>query len=131
MQRKMTRLTPIICLIMLFSTLQGCSKLPKLKLPSLPNVYTIDIQQGNVVTQDMVNKLKPGMTPSQVKFVMGSPLIVDTFNQNRWDYFYSIESGVTRERRQERVSLFFENGQLVSIEGDFQPQIVSEDEANS
>lgn len=95
---------------------------------SFPGVYKIDIQQGNVVTQDMIDQLRPGMTRSQVRFIMGNPLITDTFHQNRWDYLYSIQPG-GGQRQQERVSLQFnESDQLVALEGDFVPG-VSRDEA--
>jgi outer membrane protein assembly factor BamE len=95
---------------------------------SLPGVYKIDIQQGNVVTQDMIDQLRPGMTRRQVRFIMGNPLISDTFHANRWDYLYSIQPG-GGARQQERVSLMFDaNDQLVGLNGDFMPG-VSRDEA--
>ena len=95
---------------------------------SFPGVYKVDIQQGNVVTQDMIDQLRPGMTRSQVRFIMGSPLITDTFHANRWDYLYSIQPGGT-QRQQERVSLVFNaNDQLAGLAGDFNPG-VSRDEA--
>ncbi|HCL77559.1 MAG TPA: outer membrane protein assembly factor BamE, partial [Pseudomonas sp.] len=68
---------------------------------SFPGVYKVDIQQGNVVTQDMIDQLRPGMTRSQVRFIMGSPLITDTFHASRWDYLYSIQPG-GGQRQQER-----------------------------
>ena len=95
---------------------------------SFPGVYKIDIQQGNVVTQDMINQLRPGMTRRQVRFIMGNALLTDTFHPDRWDYLYSLQPG-GGERQQERVSVFFnENDQLVSLSGDFKPG-VSRDEA--
>ncbi|MCY1286722.1 Outer membrane protein assembly factor BamE [compost metagenome] len=95
---------------------------------SFPGVYKIDIQQGNVVTQDMIDQLKPGMTRRQVRFIMGNPLITDTFHANRWDYLYSIQPG-GGQRLQERVSLMFDNNdQLIGLAGDFMPG-VSRDEA--
>lgn len=95
---------------------------------SFPGVYKVDIQQGNVVTQDMIDQLRPGMTRSQVRFIMGNPLITDTFHANRWDYLYSIQPG-GRQRQQERVSLVFNaNDQLAGLAGDFKPG-VSRDEA--
>lgn len=95
---------------------------------SFPGVYKIDIQQGNVVTQDMVDQLKPGMSRSQVRFIMGTPLITDTFHANRWDYLYSIQPG-GGERLQERVSLMFDGSdRLAGLVGDFMPG-VSRDEA--
>lgn len=95
---------------------------------SFPGVYKIDIQQGNVVTQDMIDQLKPGMTRRQVRFIMGNPLITDTFHAKRWDYLYSIQPG-GRQRYQERVSLTFnDSDQLVALGGDFMPG-VSRDQA--
>ena len=95
---------------------------------SFPGVYKVDIQQGNVVTQDMIDQLRPGMTRSQVRFIMGNPLITDTFHPNRWDYLYSIQPGGS-QRQQERVSLVFNaNDQLAGLAGDFKPG-VSRDEA--
>ena len=95
---------------------------------SFPGVYKIDIQQGNVVTQDMINQLRPGMTRRQVRFIMGNALLTDTFHPDRWDYLYSLQPG-GGERQQERVSVFFnQNDQLVSLSGDFKPG-VSRDEA--
>jgi len=95
---------------------------------SFPGVYKVDIQQGNVVTQDMIDQLRPGMTRKQVRFIMGNPLITDTFHANRWDYLYSIQPGGS-VRQQERVSLVFDGSdQLVGLAGDFMPG-VSRDEA--
>jgi len=95
---------------------------------SFPGVYKIDIQQGNVVTQDMIDQLRPGMTRPQVRFIMGNPLLADTFHADRWDYLYSLQPG-GGERQQERISVIFNsNDQLVSLSGDFMPG-VSRDEA--
>ncbi|KPA91561.1 MULTISPECIES: outer membrane protein assembly factor BamE [Pseudomonas] len=95
---------------------------------SFPGVYKIDIQQGNVVTQDMIDQLRPGMTRRQVRFIMGNPLLTDTFHANRWDYLYSLQPG-GGERQQERVSLIFsDDDKLVNLAGDFMPG-VSRDEA--
>ncbi len=95
---------------------------------SFPGVYKIDIQQGNVVTQDMIDQLKPGMTQNQVRFIMGNPLITDTFHVNRWDYLYSIQPG-GRLRYQERIALMFDsNDQLIGLAGDFMPGVSRDQE---
>jgi outer membrane protein assembly factor BamE len=95
---------------------------------SFPGVYKIDIQQGNVVTQDMIDQLRPGMTRRQVRFIMGNPLLTDTFHSNRWDYLYSIQPG-GGQRLQERISVNFSaDDQLVGLSGDFMPG-VSRDQA--
>lgn len=109
------RYAPLIALL-----LTGCSWTNgyDLKQPiEALKPYKIDIQQGNVVTQDMVAKLKPGMTPSQVRFALGTPLVVDPFRANRWDYVYRLEKdGKVAEAR--RITVVFEEDKLKGIEGD-------------
>ena len=79
--------------------------------------YKIDIQQGNVVTQEMVAKLKPGMTKAQVRFIMGTPLITDAFHAHRWDYVYRYQkAGKLIEER--KLALFFDKELLQRVEGD-------------
>jgi len=95
---------------------------------SFPGVYKIDIQQGNVVTQDMIDQLRPGMTRRQVRFIMGNPLLTDTFHANRWDYLYSIQPGGGK-RQQERISVVFDNNdQLAGLSGDFMPGVSRDQE---
>ena len=94
--------------------LAGCSNIPM--LPSL-QPYKIDIQQGNYVTQDMIAKLKPGMSRSQVRFALGTPLLVDPFRTDRWDYVYTYQKqGELTEQR--TVTVVFRGEQLDRIEGD-------------
>lgn len=83
-----------------------------------PGVYRIDIPQGNIITQEMVDQLRPGLTKRQVTFILGTPLVRDTFHQDRWDYVYSFQRG-GGERAQERLTVFFENGELSRFTGDF------------
>ena len=64
----------------------GCA-MPQLKLPRL---YRVTVQQGNVITQNMIDQLKPGMTRRQVAYIMGEPVLRNTFNEDRWDYIYTI-----------------------------------------
>ncbi|MFD1259340.1 outer membrane protein assembly factor BamE [Entomomonas asaccharolytica] len=99
-------------------TLSGC----------FPSVYKIDIQQGNIITQDMINQLRPGMTRAQVRYLMGSPLITDPFHANRWDYIYSIQPG-GGAMQQENVSLTFNaDNQLIGLAGDFLPGMTRDEE---
>lgn len=79
--------------------------------------YKVEVQQGTVVTAENVSKLKPGMTRSQVSFVMGTPLLTDAFHANRWDYVYYLRK---RERivEQRKVALFFEGDALKDIRSD-------------
>jgi outer membrane protein assembly factor BamE len=106
----------------------GCST------DKIPGIYRIDIQQGNNVTQAMLNELEPGMTKNQVAYVMGNPLLIDTFHPNRWDYLYSYKPG-NGDREQRRVTVFFnDDGTLSHLEGDTRtvakseiPEIIKED----
>lgn len=101
--------------------LAACSSDPIVN--RLPFVYRIDIQQGNVIDQEMVDKLRIGMNKRQAQFVLGAPMLVDPFHANRWDYVYHFTPGTDSkgEARQERVSLIFEDDRLVQITGTLQP----------
>ncbi|MGZ5013749.1 MAG: outer membrane protein assembly factor BamE [Methylobacter sp.] len=97
-------------------TLSSCTTI----LNNLPGVYRVDVQQGNIVDQGMIDQLRPNMNKRQVLYIMGSPMLTDFFHQRRWDYLYSaqIEGG---DRQQKRISLFFDNDQLIGVQGDFKP----------
>lgn len=103
--------------ILIFLLLGGCTQ-----VPMLPTVtpHKIDIQQGNYVTQEMVAKLKPGMTRSQVRFILGTPLVVDPFRTDRWDYVYLYKKGGT-VTEQRRIAVIFKDDKLERIEGDVVP----------
>lgn len=106
----------ILILVAPILIVTGCSRW-------VPGSHKIPIQQGNVLEQDELNKLKPGMSRRQVQFVMGSPLVEDPFRTDRWDYYYS--TGVSgKVREQKRVTLYFEQDRLARIEGDMRPQEV-------
>jgi outer membrane protein assembly factor BamE len=79
--------------------------------------HSIEIQQGNFVTQEMAAKLKPGMSPDQVRFVLGTPLVGDIFHADRWDYVFSRKPADSVEVESRRMAVFFENGKLTRIEG--------------
>ncbi len=104
-------LITIIFPVMLFVT--GCSWLPE--------PHRIDIQQGNIISQDEINQLKIGMSKKQVLFIMGTPIIQDTFHPARWDYYYSLERGHVAEPTN-HVILTFLSDQLITINGDMRPQ---------
>lgn len=109
----------ILSLSLLSLSLTSCSVV----LNNLPYVYTIDVNQGNMIDQAMIDQLRPNMTKRQVLYVMGSPMLVDFFHQNRWDYVYSSKKG-GEAREQKMISIFFENDQIKSIQGDLKPSTV-------
>ncbi len=82
------------------------------------SVYKLEIQQGNVVTQEMVDKLKPGMTHSQVRYVLGTPLVTDPFHPDRWDYYYYLRHSKDKTGEARHLTVIFKNDVLAEIKGD-------------
>lgn len=96
--------------VLLLSLIAGCSNM---KI----GPHRIDVQQGNALDQENVARLKPGLNRSQVRFLMGTPLLVDPFRTDRWDYVYVYyKAGKLAE--QKRITLFFDGDTLTRIEGD-------------
>ncbi|MBI5625936.1 MAG: outer membrane protein assembly factor BamE [Nitrosomonadales bacterium] len=86
-----------------------------LMLVSCSAPYKMDIRQGNIVTPEMREKLKIGMTKPQVRYVLGSPTINDAFHGNRWDYVYRLERRGKATEKQ-NMTLYFEGDNLVRID---------------
>lgn len=99
--------------IALVTTLSACSSF------RFPGVHKINIQQGHIITEEMVSQLKLGMTKRQVRFVLGNSLVPDTFNDDRWDYPYSVRRGSQGDIKQYLYTVYFENDKLVKTEGDY------------
>ena len=85
-----------------------------------PGVHRINVQQGNVVSQAMIDKLKPGMTKSQVRFVLGNPVVNNTLDREQWDYIDTIQVA-GGETRKLSLILHFEDERLSYFEGDYVP----------
>lgn len=101
--------------VLLAALVAGCSSV---KL----GPHRIDVQQGNALDQDNVARLKTGLNRSQVRFLLGTPLVVDPFRSDRWDYVYVYyKAGKLAE--QKRITLFFDGDTLVRIEGDVPQQV--------
>src|SRR5450759_2270398 len=88
----------------LFLVSCGSARLP---MPGI-TPYRIEIQQGNFVSQEMVSQLKLGMSKDQVRFVLGTPLISDSFHADRWDYVFRRQRANSRELEQRKLAVFFE-----------------------
>lgn len=94
--------------------LSGCSAL---------QVYTIDLPQGNPLTRDQAAQLRTGMTPAQVRYVLGTPLVTDTAHAERWDYVYRFRPGTyareagVKQTLQQRLTVYFQEGKVSRIEG--------------
>ncbi|MEY3018288.1 MAG: hypothetical protein RL336_1423 [Pseudomonadota bacterium] len=83
---------------------------------SFPGVYKMRVPQGNIVKQDMLDQLEIGMTKRQVRFIMGTPMVTDSFNDQRWDYIFQVQHG-KKTLIEERIAVIFDGDKLVSIEG--------------
>ena len=83
-------------------------------------VYKLDINQGNYVTQDQVDRLKVGLSRQQVKTVLGTPLLADPFHANRWDYPYVFERQA-KVLEQRRFTVYFVDDKVARWEGDEMP----------
>ncbi len=103
----------ILISVLLVGLVAGCST-PRI------GPHRIDVQQGNALDQENVARLKPGLNRSQVRFLLGTPLVVDPFRTDRWDYVYVFyKAGKLAE--QKRITLFFDGDTLTRIEGDLPP----------
>ena len=106
--------------------LSGCQTL-ETYMPVVTHlgVYKIDVNQGNYLSQDMVDKLKTGMTKAQVRATLGTPLVASAFRDSRWDYVYEFtRQGRMIEHRQ--FTVYFADEKLARWEGDEMPQSIVE-----
>jgi outer membrane protein assembly factor BamE len=101
--------------------LGGCANpLSRQSLDSFSLTYKITIQQGVVVTQEMADQLKAGMTRDQVRFVLGTPILTDPFHAQRWDYPFRFQPG-RGPVEQRRFTVFFDKDLMTGYNGDSLP----------
>jgi outer membrane protein assembly factor BamE len=79
-------------------------------------VYKMNIQQGNYLVAESVSQLKEGMTRSQVRFLLGTPMVPDAFNENRWDYYYFFSSQKFNEPLKRRLTVYFADDKVLKFE---------------
>ena len=85
-------------------------------------VYRINIQQGNLLDADLIEQVEVGMTRSQVRFLLGTPLVNNPFDKDRWDYYYYFKAGKTRKKTTQHFVVFFDGDQVSRLDrptGDF------------
>jgi outer membrane protein assembly factor BamE len=99
-----------VILLLVFLALAGCSE------------YKMEIRQGNLVTPEMREKLKVGMTHTQVRILLGTPLVADPFHPERWDYVYRLEQR-GRLVEQQRMTLYFNGDSLARIDDSHMPPL--------
>ena len=101
-------------MVVAIAALSACTSVPR-----IVNEYKIDVQQGNVLNQEMVSQLKPGLTHDQVRFILGTPVLMDMFHADRWDYVYRLQKGSTGAVEMRKFSVYFDaDGKLVRVGGD-------------
>ena len=88
-------------------------------------VYRIDIQQGNLLDDEDINQVDVGMTRSQVQFLLGTPMVADSFHRDRWDYAYYYRRGRSPNADRRWVVVYFENDRVQRIERDLELQPTS------
>lgn len=101
-----------IALLAVVVTLAGCSSSRGFSL--LP--YRMNIQQGNYLEAKDVDQIEVGMTQSQVRFLIGTPMVTDPFNKARWDYVFFFKVGRTREEISNRLTIWFEDDRVARID---------------
>jgi outer membrane protein assembly factor BamE len=117
----------ILVLLLVGTSLSGCARKERSPyderetfLARLPFVYKMPVQQGNVLTEEMVDRLELGMSRAQVRYLLGTPLLADMFHTDRWDYIYTQRTGrKTMERK--RLTVWFEEDALIKLDGYLRP----------
>jgi len=98
-------LVKIVLIATLAITVTGC-------------IFRIDIQQGNLLEESAIDQKEIGMTRGQVRFLLGTPMVADSFHQNRWDYTYYFQEGKSKEIEQRWLIVYFAEDQVERIEKD-------------
>jgi outer membrane protein assembly factor BamE len=101
--------------------LAGCESM-RSWVPTFIQPYRPDVQQGNVVTQEMVDQLREAMTRDQVRFLLGTPLLTDVFHTDRWDYVYYLQRGRGDEKQLRHLVVLFRDDRLASFQSDPMPE---------
>lgn len=106
----MMKFKNLIFAILTVTTLQACSNF----------IYRIDIPQGNFLEQKDVDKLRVGMTREQVIYVLGRPVVKDSFDHDTWYYLYELKPGMTDDYFRKELVINFDDDGIVSVTGDFE-----------
>ncbi|MET0280738.1 MAG: outer membrane protein assembly factor BamE [Steroidobacteraceae bacterium] len=85
-------------------------------------LYRMPVQQGNVLNPEQVNQLESGMTRSQVMFLLGTPMVPNGFNTDRWDYYYHVDAGRRYKPETKRLTVWFKDDKVDHMEGDAAPK---------
>ena len=92
-----------------------------LALMTLTACYKAPVQQGNILKQDDIDEIKPGMNKRQVAIILGTPTVADPFNHDRWDYINTTKSK-GKFKKLKKFTVFFEDDKLIKTEGNYYPK---------
>jgi outer membrane protein assembly factor BamE len=102
----------------LIRKISGCLALGVLLMGMSGCVYRIDIQQGNLLEEASIEQAEVGMTKSQILFLLGTPMVTDSFHENRWDYTYYLKRGRSRDIDRRWLVVYFDGDVVSRIEKD-------------
>ena len=103
MMRPERLLSLAAALALAFASVTGC-------------IYRMDIQQGNLLDADQVEQVEVGMTRSQVRYLLGTPMVIVSFNHDRWDYVYSLQRGHSRKIERRHLVIWFDGDKVARVE---------------
>lgn len=92
-------------------------------------VYRMTVQQGNFLDARQVVQVKEGMTRAQVRFLLGTPMLPDAFDRDRWDYLYYLKVGRLQKAEEQRLTIYFTDDKVSRIENVGAPTEVPATEA--
>ena len=88
-------------------------------------VFRIDIQQGNVLEQEAIEQVEVGMSRSAVQFLLGTPMVADSFHRERWDYAYYMKRGRSRDIERRWLVVYFDDDEVIRLDLDLTLQPTS------
>ena len=110
----------VLCAGLALAVLAGCES-ARNWAPTFIQPYRPDVPQGNVVTKEMVEQLRPGMSREQVRFLLGTPMLASMFHSDRWDYVYYLKRGKGNETQSRKLVVFFKENRLDRFDADPMP----------
>ena len=107
----MPRFLAVLGLALVLVTTAGCGMVRGFTLKP----YRLDVQQGNFLDEEDLEQIQPGMTRTQVRFLLGTPMVADTFNDDRWDYVYYYRRGRSGDIYLRHFTVYFEGDQAIRV----------------
>jgi outer membrane protein assembly factor BamE len=79
-------------------------------------IYRMPVQQGNFLEDKEINQITVGMTRTQVRYLLGTPMVADPFENSRWDYVYTLKQGAISKAQRRHFIVYFEGDKVVKLE---------------